>query len=102
MKPNPLSLVKTAGVFALGAAAGSAAAFLYAPASGRATRKKIALKFNSLKRSSTQQVLKAKKTLVRKAGDLRHAAVEKLSDTQEWFKERIGNGDRPAPRRVHS
>ena len=105
MKPNQRAQWgKTAGIFALGAAAGSVIALLYAPASGRTTRKKIGMKFKSLQRSTAQQVLRAKKVLARKAGTLQRAATEKLEDTREWLVERMSNGKHPhpAPRRVHS
>lgn len=80
---------KTAGAFALGAAAGSTLALLYAPTSGRVTRKKIG-----------QGVSRAQKVLARKAELLKDAATEKLTDTKEWLVTRIGNGRHPAPRRV--
>ena len=82
-----------AGVFALGATAGSAAALLLAPASGRATRKKLATQFRSMGRSATRQLQQSKKLLAKKAGFIRQATVERLGDTREWILERIPNGN---------
>lgn len=87
-----------AGIFTLGAAVGSVMALLYAPASGKATRKKIGLKFKSVQRATAQQVLRTKKLLTQKAGILGNVAVEKLDGTREWLA-RIGT-NHSAPRRV--
>ena len=92
---------QTVGAFALGATAGSIIALLYAPASGRATRKRIGLKFRTLERSTGRQLLKAKKLLAKKAENLREAASEKLGNTREWLVERVGgNGKHSLSRRV--
>ncbi len=93
--------VKTAGVFALGAAAGSAVALLTAPASGKVTRKRIGIKIRSLKNATGRQLKQAKKLLSRKADDLRGAAAEKFGHTREWLSERIAtNGNGKHARRV--
>ena len=96
---------QAAGAFALGATAGSAAALLFAPASGRATRKKIAMKLRSLERSTARKLQHTQQMLAKKAGNLKEAAVEKLGDTREWLLERISNANgsknhRSVPRRV--
>ena len=95
---------QAAGAFAIGATAGSAVALLLAPASGRATRKRIAAEFRSLGRSAGQRLNRTKRLLARQAGSVRHVAVEKLDDTRAWLVERLsGNGNgrpHPAPRRI--
>ncbi len=82
--------------FALGATAGSAVALFYAPQSGRATRKQIAMRFRLLNRSAARGLNHTRKALLRKVGDLREAAEEKLGHTREWLRERaLTNGRRP-------
>lgn len=94
------SLGRTAGAFALGAAAGSILALLYAPASGRATRRRIGLKVRTLKASTVRQVKQAKKLLIKKAGSLRDVAAEKLSSTRKWIAQNVPNGNGKHSRRV--
>ncbi len=84
---------QAAGVFALGATAGSAAALLLAPASGRISRKKLASKFRSMGRTAARGLQQSKKLLTKKAGVLKEAAVERIGDTREWLMERIPNGN---------
>lgn len=94
---------QTAGVFALGATAGSAAALLLAPASGRATRKKLISKFRSMERTAARGLQQSKKLLTKKAAGWKDATVERLGDTREWLMERIPSGNsrhHPMPRRV--
>ena len=104
MKPNrlPREFGKWCGLFAIGAAAGSLCGLLLAPASGRVTRKRIAMKFKSLELEGNRQIKQAKKLLVKKAEDLRDVANEKLSQTREWLVERVvaGNGKHPSHRRL--
>ena len=94
---------QAAGVFALGATAGSAAALLLAPASGRATRKKLVSKFHTMKRTATRGLQQSKKLLAKKAEGWKDATVERIGDTREWLMERIPNGNgrhQPMPRRA--
>ena len=84
---------RAAGAFALGATAGSTIALLFAPASGRATRKRISRQFRSLGHSTTRQLKQTKRLLAKKAVDLKEAAVEKLGDTREWLLERVSNSN---------
>ena len=94
MKGNSLKKAGlTAGIFALGAAAGSVLALLYAPASGKVTRKRIASGFRSAGRSTVRQLNQTRKVLAKKAGALRNAATEKIGDTREWLLERVSNGN---------
>ncbi len=84
MKPNRRlkEAGQAAGVFALGAAVGSILALLYAPASGKVTRKRIGNK-----------VKQTQKLLAKKATNLREAATEKFGETREWLMERVSNGN---------
>jgi len=70
------------GLFSLGAAAGSLLGLLFAPASGRSTRKRIG-----------SQIRQTKKLLLKKADLLREAAVDKFGDTREWLVQRVPNGN---------
>ncbi len=81
------------GTFAAGAAAGSILALLYAPASGKMTRKKIGMKFRALGQSTNRQIKMAKKVLLKKAEGLREAAGEKFGQTRDWLVERVANGN---------
>lgn len=75
------------GTFVLGAAAGSVLALLYAPASGRVTRKRISMKFRAVRRSATV---------------LRDQAARKISDAREWITAHTtGNGHGRRLRRQH-
>ena len=98
--PNRPKWGKAAGTFALGAAAGSTLAFLFAPASGKATRKRIGMQIQSLGRTTEQKLLRAKKLLARKAVTLRASATERLEDTRDWVTQQMGNHRQPVPRRV--
>ena len=102
MKGNRnFKLGQVAGAFALGATAGSAAALLLAPASGQATRKRLASKFRSMGRSATRGLQQSRKLLAKRADLWKDAAVERIGDTREWLMERIPNGKhRPMPRRA--
>ena len=93
-----------AGAFALGASTATAATLLLAPASGRATRRKLVSKFRSMERSANRQLLQSKKLLARKAERLKDAAVERIGDTREWIMERMpsGNGGRHHPMPRHA
>ena len=88
-KPKKVGL--TVGVFALGATAGSLLALLFAPASGRATRRRLGNQFRQ-----------AKRLLAKKAGYLKEAATEKIGETREWLVDRVmnGNGKHPVRHRI--
>lgn len=104
MKGNRnLKLGQVAGAFALGATAGSVAALLLAPTSGKISRKRLASKFRTMGRSATRGLQQSQKLLAKKAVLLKDAAVERLGETREWLMERIPNGNgkhHPVPRRA--
>ena len=91
------------GAFLLGATAGSVAALLYAPASGKVTRKRIGMKIRSLQYTAGRQLGQAKKLLAKRAELLRETATEKIHDAQTWVTERMnnGNGKHAVRRPVH-
>ena len=70
------------GAFTLGAAAGSVLALLYAPASGKVTRKRIAMKLRTFKQTAAHRL-----------GDLREVATEKVSDARRWVLDRISSSN---------
>lgn len=104
MKGNRLGkLGRNAGLVALGAAAGSTAALLLAPASGKAIRKRVVNQFRSMGRSTTRQLNQTKRMLAKQARSFRNTASEKIGDTREWLLERVPvrNGrHHPLPRRA--
>ena len=89
------------GAFALGAAAGSIAALLYAPASGRVTRQRIGMKFRTLQHATGRKLGQAQRLLARKAQHLQRAAVRRLQTARDWMTEHVANGHaKPAGRRA--
>ena len=107
MKPNRIfGWHRAMGAFALGATAGSTLALLFAPASGRLTRKRLVSQFRSAGRSVSKQLKYTKRALAQKAGNLKEVAAEKIGDTREWLLERVSNGathrnHQPARRVAH-
>ncbi len=93
---------RTAGAFALGAAAGSIMALLYAPASGRVTRKRITQKFRSVQRSAARQVERTTRQLAKKAEHLRETAADRLNGAREWMTGHMSNGQARRPVRRHA
>ena len=92
--------LQAVGTFALGAAIGSAVALLFAPASGRVTRRRIGMKLRTLQRESGRRLGQAQRILARKALDLREAAAQRVHGAQTWVAHRMGNGhERRATRR---
>lgn len=83
---------RTAGTFALGAAIGSLVSLLYAPTSGRVTRRRIAQKFQSVQRNAARQVERTTRQLAKKAAYLRETAAERLNGAREWVAGHMTNG----------
>jgi len=87
---------KTALAFALGAAAGSIIALLYAPASGQVTRRRLLLKAREAQRKAVRKFGEAKKVIACKAEQVRESATD-------WIAEHVphnGHGRRTTRRRV--
>ena len=81
--------LRTGVAFALGAAAGSIVALLYAPASGQITRKRLVMRVRTLKRDAAKRLSKTQRELAVKAEHVRDAATEWIS---EHVPHRNGNG----------
>ena len=77
--------------FAIGAAAGSILALLYAPASGKVTRKRIGMKL---------------RTVGKKAAQLRDVAATKFNGARVWIQDHMqatnGNGHRRRTTATHA
>ena len=87
------------GVFALGATIGGVTALLFAPASGKVTRRRIAMKVRALRQQAGRQLGRTQKLLARKAEDLREVTTEKLHDAREWVAGHFANGNGKHPTR---
>ena len=85
-------IIKTVGVFTLGAALGSVIALLFAPASGQVTRRRIGQRIKGLRRTAVRQIGQTQKLLVKQAAHLREAAGEKLTNAREWVASQVPNG----------
>jgi len=71
---------RTVTAFGLGAATGSILALLYAPASGKLTRRKLALRAQNLKRTAIRQLGQTQRVLANRAEHVRDAATEWITD----------------------
>ena len=70
----------------LGAAVGSIAALLYAPASGEMTRRRLGRKVRELRRTAARRIGQTQRVLARKAEDVREAAAG-------WITEHMPHGN---------
>ena len=93
------NVLKTAGVFALGAGIGSIVALLFAPASGKVTRRKIGYKLQAMRRSTVKQLKQTRRVLIAKADDAREAASQQLNHARAWITTRMTNGHGKSNRR---
>ena len=97
-QPRRIGKGRTVLAFALGAAAGSIIALLYAPASGQVTRRRLLLKAREAQRKAARKFVEAKKVLACKAEQVRESATD-------WIAEHVphnGHGRRTArPRVLH-
>lgn len=83
---------KTVVAFALGATIGSIVALLYAPAAGKVTRQRLAMRARDARRAAERKLLHARKLLAHRAEAVRENATE-------WIQERMQNGHRRPLRR---
>lgn len=86
---RPRHVARTVGAFTFGAAAGSLLALLYAPASGKVTRRRLGLQLRTFKTSTAKQLQRTRARLLKQAKQLRAATVEKVGQTREWVMERL-------------
>ena len=87
--------LRTFLAFTIGAAVGSVVALLYAPASGQVTRKRLAMKMRTLKRTALRRIGQTQRELATRAERVREAA-------SEWITDHVphGNGRHPIRRRT--
>ena len=83
--------------FALGATAGSIVALLYAPASGKVTRRQLAMRVRTLKRDAARRLNRTQRELAVRAEHVREAATEWIA---EHVPHRNGNGRHPIRHRA--
>lgn len=81
--------LRSAAVFTLGAAVGSIVALLYAPASGKSTRRRIAMRVQTLRRETGRKLGRTGRALVTQAVQVREAATDWIS---EHIPHASGNG----------
>jgi len=82
---------RTVAAFGLGATVGSIIALLYAPASGNVTRRRLALKAQSLRKAAVRRIGQTQKALACKATEVREAAGTWIT---EHMPRTNGNGRR--------
>ncbi|MBI3330653.1 MAG: YtxH domain-containing protein [Candidatus Omnitrophica bacterium] len=87
--------LQAAASFAVGAVTGGIVALLYAPTSGQVTRRRLAMQARGLQRAAVRRLGRAQRALAAKAGRVREAAAE-------WMTERFParNGRHPIRHRV--
>ncbi|MBI4596808.1 MAG: YtxH domain-containing protein [Candidatus Omnitrophica bacterium] len=66
--------LRTFLAFTIGAAAGSVVALLYAPASGKVTRKRIALRIRKIQNDAGRRLVQTRRALAHQAGRVSQAA----------------------------
>ncbi len=88
---------RTAASFALGATVGSLLALLYAPASGQATRRRIAMRLRTARRNAIRQLGQTKRVLRIQAQQVGQAARGWLTN---HLPQANGNGRQVARRRA--
>lgn len=93
---------RTAGTFLLGAAVGSIAAVLTAPASGEVTRRRLLLRARNAERALARKLGRARTVLIRRAERTRNAANHWITEhvMNGQAKRTNGHGRRPVRRRV--
>ena len=89
--------LRAAVAFALGATAGSIVALLYAPASGKVTRRQLAMRVRTLKRDAARRLNRTQRELAVRAEHVREAATEWIA---EHVPHRNGNGRHPIRHRA--
>ena len=92
-QPRRYPFLRTVGAFAAGATIGSIGALLFAPASGRVTRRRIAMKMRTLQKTASRKIGQTGKLILAKAGDVREVTSEKLQDARKWLVEHVNNGN---------
>ena len=78
--------IRTAATISLAAVGGYVLGILFAPASGTVTRRRLAMKVRSLQRTAGRRLGETKRALATRAGRVREAATE-------WITEHIPHGN---------
>jgi len=78
MKGNR-GIVQTAAAFALGATTGGILTLLYAPASGKNTRRRLVMRVRGFGRAAARRIDRTQRVLVGKAEEVREAATDWIS-----------------------
>ena len=84
---------RAVGTLAIGATVGSLIALLFAPASGRVTRRRIAMKVRTLGRQTARKLNRTGRLIARRADEFREVTADKLHDAREWVVEHVTNGN---------
>ena len=87
-----IGIFQTVRTFTLGLGLGGALAVLFAPASGRVTRRRLGSRVNELQRLAGRRFNRTRKDLLRTASNLGEVAAEKIHDAREWVTDRVANG----------
>ena len=92
---QPRHMLRTVATFAIGATVGSLIALFYAPASGKVTRRRLAMRVRGLQRATVRRIEQTQRALARRAENVREAA-------SEWFAGHTAqaNGRHPVSHRV--
>lgn len=72
--------LRTVAAFGLGATAGSIVALLYAPASGKITRRRLAMRAQVLRKNAIRQIGQTQRALACRATEVRQAATHWLAE----------------------
>ena len=72
--------LRTVAAFAFGAAAGGIVALLYAPASGKVTRQRLAMRVRRIRQLAGRRIVQTRDVLARQAGRMQQAATGWISD----------------------
>ena len=84
--------LRVIGAFGLGAALGSIIALLFAPASGRVTRRRLILRVQALRRNAGRGLNRAQRVLAKKAEHVRDMATETFGHARDWVTTQMNNG----------
>ena len=82
--------LRTATAFGVGATLGSIVALLYAPTSGKATRRRLAMKAKNFQKAAIRRIGRTQRVLANRAESAREAATEWITDHMPHQ----GNGNR--------
>ena len=91
------NVLRTVGAFALGATAGSVIALLFAPVSGKVTRRRLAMRLRNVQKEAARRLGQTRRALATRAEQVRETATEWIED---HLPHRNGNGRHIIRRKV--